>query len=56
MVGVDEVEPDGGVFNAGLVRAGIAYSHVVVNENLGTTGLVEANCLGHRSSVEVRLW
>ena len=47
MIGVDEIEPDGGVFDARLVRAGVADGHVLVNENLGTAGLVEANCLRH---------
>jgi hypothetical protein len=47
LVHVDEVDADRGVADARLPRAGIADLDIIVLHDLGTTLLVEADCLCH---------
>src|SRR5688572_3710856 len=47
LVDVDEIDPDRGMADAGLPGAGVTDLDVVVLHDLGTTLLVEADCLCH---------
>ena len=47
MIGVDEVEADGGVAHARLARPRLAHRDVLVSKHFGAAGLVDAHRLGH---------
>ena len=47
LVGVDEVDADGGVPDSHLSRAGVAHRHVVDLQHFGPALLVKTDCLGH---------
>ena len=47
MVGVDEVQPDGGVLDTRLVGAWIADAHVLVYQDLGAAGVLYEDGLRH---------
>ena len=47
VVGVDEIDPDGGVPDAGLALAGFADLDVLPAEDLGAAGLVDADGFRH---------